>query len=62
MTRSEGIAFAGIGVTLFALWKSKPATIQIIAEPAQTQKWAGAGTDPFGHSYTVTGKIARGGL
>jgi hypothetical protein len=32
-------------------------------DPSQSAvTWSGAGTDPFGVGYTVTGKATRGGL
>jgi hypothetical protein len=64
MTRAEIIALAGLGATLYALWKSGNMTTKTpaVATPKRTRKWAGSGTDPFDTSYTVTGRAIRGGL
>jgi hypothetical protein len=64
MTKTEMLAFLGIGLTLYTLLKAKnsDATVKLVVQRPQTQHWAGAGTDPFGTSYTVPGRAARGGL
>lgn len=63
MTKAELLAVAGLGATLFAIYKTKQPTIVVTTNQQQPKrKWAGAGTDPFGTSYNVTGRAARGGL
>lgn len=63
MTKMELIALAGVGATLFAIYKNNNPTVIVTTNPpAKNKGWAGAGTDPFGTSYTVTGRAARGGL
>lgn len=63
MTTMEKIALAGVAATFFAIYKNNAPTVVVTTNPPQKRKgWAGAGTDPFGTSYTVTGRAARGGL
>lgn len=62
MTRTETIAFVGIGLTFLSLLKAAPQSDETPPQWVPTQPWAGAGTDPFGKSYTVTGRARRGGL
>lgn len=63
MTKTELLAVAGLGATLFAIYKTKQPTIVVNTNPPRRKtKWAGAGTDPFGTSYTVPGRAVRGGL
>jgi hypothetical protein len=63
MSKTELLAVAGLGATLFAIYKTKQPTIVVTSQQARPNKgWSGAGVDPFGVSYTVTGRAARGGL
>jgi hypothetical protein len=61
MSKTETLAFIGIGLTIVSLMRTQQAPAAPSQRP-QTQKWAGAGTDPFGASYTVTARAQRSGL
>lgn len=57
MTAMTKLSLIIIGLGL--VMKSQPKQVRVAT---QTQKWSGAGTDPFGTSYTVPGRAQRGGL
>jgi hypothetical protein len=59
MTATEKQVLITVAVA-FIFWRIKPAAE--LASDTPSQIWAGAGTDPFGVSYTVSERVARGGL